>query len=362
MRITEFFTGTEEEKKAKKMIDDFKENKRRYKKLGRRKQIGLDKARAISRRHFLRLALAGSASIIFSGSVIGILASKLSEKEKPKIPEDRPPAKLGSEEKPEFLSEQEIRSLYDEGFELIMKDVSSQPEKQNGTLYYYSPLTLIKNFKNKFVSWAKIEDNRYTALEDGREGGGWLAVIPSNHRLMKDQETTLEIDNIPDINALKIKPIPITKEWAGIILTHELSHLFDYVYNVEQKGSRGDELFLGEVRAYGSEILAVDNFTKGRFKKALSDIVRTFKFKSVDDAFSFVSNCFPGRKNECSDRIMDQLDPIVTNVPPRSDGERNLRNGFYMIAICYQTIESLNISNDKKKRAYINTTRKIHEN
>jgi len=100
------------------------------------------------------------------------------------------------------------------------------------------------------------------AQQSGDSRGAWMVVVPPGHEVLKRMVATLEvrIESNPPLNVLLVKPESVSELWPGIVLSHELSHLMDRVYQTEPNNPTRQQFLEGELRAYEIEQLAASLF------------------------------------------------------------------------------------------------------
>lgn len=343
MNIKEFFTGTQEEKDASVTIKKLQQKKKPRK----RDLDKIQRFQKIARKRFMRLALSTLLSLGFVG---GVLASNLEEEKKEapvskKVKTPRQPLPTLPTLSPyrninELAPPAKLRSTYDSGFKRIMNGIpyeTNDPDLER--------LSIIKKLRDGFTYWAELRGDTYFSLEDGNTGGAWLTIIPPNHPQMHAQKGLVQIDHNHDLNAVLIKPVNITQEWAGIILIHELSHLYDRMSGHEPLHGSRSEFLQGEVDAYSVEIDAINHFTKGRFDEALVQHLEGLK---VDDPTKLVAEVKTSPQKWHP--VFSDLDRVINKSSPLSQGEGALRRGLYIIALGFKFIDLQNLESSDAKQ------------
>lgn len=328
MNFKEFFTGTQEEKDASKQAE-----KLRQKKKPRRRDLDkIQRFQKIARKRFVRLALSALLSLGVAG---GILAGQ-SDGEKKEAPAPPVSKKAKTPRKPlprisenVFLSPKKIRSIYDHGFDMIMDQIGDSEGSQ---------LAKLKKFKNTQINWAEIKgDNAVYPLESGYAKKAWIAVYSLDHPDARIPTSILSVDNHPTMHILRIRPQPITPEWAGVTLVHEMSHLYDRAYGVEPIRPSRYEYLGGEVRAYEAEFEILNRFTDNNYSKVAARLVKDLNINGPEDLIP------PGIAERWANKALVEFDKIITPKYPLSIGEEALRTGLCQFALAFASIESRNL-------------------
>gem|GEM_PF-4436092 len=310
-----------------------------------RKQVEdeLRAAQAVSRRAFLKVFGLGSA-VATVGILTGVGISASGEK----FPDDEEGSSVPSRgndrsvnvERERLLGEQETRDLYNQGFSKVMDGIPDEPSENNDGLT--NELSSLKHFRNKYCNWARLGADGYYALEDGHTGTAWMSVVMPGSPDYENLPGIVSVDpERTDVNMLKIKPVPITKTWAGIVLTHELAHLRDIVTGREKKNPSMQEFLKGEVLAYFSEIVLADRLTNGRYSQEMKKIIDEMGIRDTDSAVAFF-------KSPSSESISRRLDSLFDESEPKGEDERALRDGFYTVSICFAIIGREKLPEDQK--------------
>jgi len=227
----------------------------------------------------------------------------------------------------------EFRVLYDEGFSLVMRSFLN-----NSTNPKYRLLSDIKRFREQAVRWARFDGDRYHALEAGRTDGAWLAIIPVGRSRAQERRNTLQIESNPNIHVVRIQPDKITRIWAGIFLIHELSHLADRVTQFEPVRPTREQYLHGEARAYKLELMSVNLVSQDAFDRRLDTILEGWRAPSTETLV--------GKLKAIQGSELNILDSVVTDERSKSDSEKGLRSGFYVLALFLRFVEKNNAGMD----------------
>jgi len=214
----------------------------------------------------------------------------------------------------------EFRALYDSGFNHIMAAVPDNAQSLG-----LSPLQGLGRFRTQRVAWAGMKGNAYYAIEPGRSDGGWLVIVPSGSDVLKSMKSTLEMDPGPTVAAVLIKQEKVSEVWAGLFLTHELSHLADRVLKVEPPNPTRAQFLMGELRAYDLELMGADLVSAGRLRQHLDAILDRWQLESVA---SVTERCVHLGPPELA-----ALNDAVPGGDPQSAAEARLRGGFFAAAL-----------------------------
>ena len=141
-----------------------------------------------------------------------------------------------------------------------------------------------------------------------------------------------------------IPSAPITLEWSGIVLAHELSHVLGWFEN--RRTDRDESLVQwldNELRAYHVEYLLVDHLSHGRYRHALDEVLTALSVDGLDDLMARVTRHRNGEAWLLLDPLLRQrLDAAVSEMPPASPIEDALRKGFHATALILRSAEREN--------------------
>lgn len=335
MKFQEFFFGTNGEQPSSEKIEEQVENLAK-----------------ISRRRFFRES-GKVAGLLATGTLANALISckevdmNNDTNDKTAEPDIDLPDLIEIGEERVLLSPKEVRSTYNNGFDLITKGVDPSDK---------GDLAEIIKFKQRLTAWAEIRGyGEIFAMENGFTGNAWLGAISPDSPMADSPGSMVSVDNNPSVNLLRIKPEKITPEWAGIILVHELSHLRDRLLGLEPvfQPTR-DEWLGGEVSAYSVEIDAINHFSKGYFKEVLLDLLLQLNSKTVED----VMNLQNSHENVWNG-IHYNLDQTIALIRPLSNAEAGVRHSLYEFALCFEVIDKQNLESSKNWRAKLSVIEKI---
>lgn len=364
------FWKTEKEKEAENFLKQTNHSPEDLKELGRRKRQKIDVALNMTRRRFLRLAASGSGLTFILGSGLYGLYEYLSREENTENLNKKDINNINKEksetdtdqisENSEFLDPAEVREIYNQGFDMIMNSIPDTPPE--GANFFAAFLSTVKLFRKNMTRWVELQGDSYIALEDGFKNFAWLCAMPPDSQHTRDMIYTLQLDPKPENNILKIKPAAITKTWAGLGLIHELSHLFDRVLHLESPTSRGEEFFMGELRAFMAELGAANHHTKGKFSLGMGQVLDKYNISGSADLYKKIHS----GDEIIFEKINEHLDPIITEERALSLDERGLRNGFYQIVLGFEAInKENNVENDypgELRNEYLKVIKYIYQN
>ncbi len=244
---------------------------------------------------------------------------------------------------PEILPEDKVREIYNRGFESVMQNIPATDTAAHQHVEVQA-LSQLKAFRQDFVRWAALEGDQYVSLEENNSNGGWMAVVPMNHpRIPHTNLAGLD----PEQPVIQLKPSPITPTWAGIILTHELGHLLDRISGVEPVGADKEEFLKGEIRGYILEGLLIHHLSGGKFVAELEQLTKEYKLTTPESVAALLST-------PLFDVLAERLDKTLPDAKCRSPHERAARNGFYLVALSFQTVDNEAIPPKERMHRYLN--------
>lgn len=230
----------------------------------------------------------------------------------------------------------ELRNLYDRGFDQVIGSLIEGDSAIN------RPLFELRRFRDESVGWAELRGSAFYALEDGYRSGGWLVVVPPGHDLLSRMQSTLQLDPNPQLNVILIKPERVTELWAGLFLIHELSHLADRALGAESPEPDVEEYLMGELRAFGLEMMAANGVTRGDFYRRLDRVLDEWQAGSVEE--------FVHRVRSMTVADVEKISAPVLSELAASDAEHRLRNGFYSAALLIRYAERNRLPDDELTR------------
>jgi hypothetical protein len=121
-----------------------------------------------------------------------------------------------------------------------------------------------------------------------------------------------------------VRTVSLTPLWAGLVLFHELSHVYDRDSGIEPRDSTPAQFWEGEARAYHVEMALVDAHTQGALEAALSRYSGEIYGMSTADW-----------TDEAGERLADRLEAATFGPqarPAASDSELMARGGFFLCA------------------------------
>jgi len=189
------------------------------------------------------------------------------------------------------------------------------------------------------VKWRQVSTKQ--EIQQLAPGSVWFAVIDpqkiNNHYLLDIQ--------VPWTNVAQIKPIGVSKTWAGIFLIHETSHLYDYYGKIPHLKPSPRQIIESEVRAYQSEIKVINLVSQGKFSQKIQETLKVYGWGKEQEILRLYFT--PNAPEMIS--IQNQLDN--TTCKTVSKEERMLRNVTYITALGFAWLEknSQNPQEDKYK-------------
>ncbi len=231
---------------------------------------------------------------------------------------------------------QGVRDLYNQGFELVMRGVPDfVPEQDKPNVIQVGSermLSLLKTFKINSTRWAYVEKGAYVAMQGGHKDDAWLAVVLKGDKFFEKNPPFI-IEESPDVNALRIKAFPVSQAWAGIFLTHELSHLLDRALSWQARVPTRRQYLEGEVRAYAAEISLVNRLTSNQFGVRLKQVLAEKNLAHQSQVANFI------KRKANMESVQRMLEPLIGGLPAGED-EQALRYGFYAVALCLEATKN----------------------
>lgn len=225
----------------------------------------------------------------------------------------------------EQLKAAAIQKTYVNGFALIMDGVASSNPKDEKL----ERLAEVKKYY-QYVKWATYDSDgaeiRYIANSNVRFP--YVTVMPRKSDWQNMPNVIAEVRTSEYANLLTIKPVKVTKVWAGLTLVHNIIHLLDATIK-EPVDDYGKYSLESEVVAINTQILAADFYSKGEFIKKIKEITEQKKLTDSNTALFFMA----GSDNLAwASKI---LDPVLFKGETYSADEKTEREYFYTLSIVF---------------------------
>lgn len=223
----------------------------------------------------------------------------------------------------EYLTQDEVKRQYENGFNRLMTGVGADFDPEKVANDAEMPwLEMANTFYRNNVVW--ITD--LSQATDPKKG--YIYVYPKENTAVFKDHLTLEVGTEPGVKILKIKPVAVSEQWAGVFLAHEIEHLFDQVEGWEPSNPSIDEKAEHEVYAYLTEWAGVNRLSGGKYTVAIDELIREMQLNSPDQVFEMLMD---QRRGTLIAVLEDRLGVAITQEAPKSEQERNLRAAFYLI-------------------------------
>ncbi len=211
------------------------------------------------------------------------------------------------------------RALYTEGLSAAEREAAgnwlNHPESQRAVRIF--------RFWREELTWAYTNrDGEVFALEDGTMGSACLVLLDKDSG--RKAPASLYSNTTIGIPATFIAPQPVTVRWSGVVLFHEIGHLYDLVHGGESWDPPPDEWFEGEARAYRSQIALVDAMEGGALLNAVDQLLQEHPDRSRAQWLASM------------DQLTSRLDGALKFRTPASQSERGQREAFYCVALLFR--------------------------
>ncbi len=224
-----------------------------------------------------------------------------------------------------------VRSLYDRGFERVVRELPPTPPESSSPL---RPLWDVAHFRREHVGWAILQGEAYRAAQAVERPLAWLVVVPPESPAFRRMKGPIQLDPTTDILVVQVAPQFVSEAWAGILLVHYLSLLADYARAPAPSGS--DDYDWREWRAYQVELRAADALSRGGVRRAIDQVLTDVPVRTSDELFARLDTLY-GRA-----RLTAQT--AVTVELPLTRDEATLRNGFILTSIIVRFAELRGLS------------------
>lgn len=179
------------------------------------------------------------------------------------------------------------------------------------------------------ILWTEsVHGDIHRLTDDQEDSGIWVVLLPDRELAHAGRGETFHTNNYGDGSAVRVhvRAVPLTPEWAGLGLLHELSHAHDFRSGIEPSSPSHDEYLAGEARAFRMEAVLLNALSGGRLATALRDRLDPETLTIPDLTRE------PGRELAATLET-STLGP--RRRPPASDNERGLREAAFLIAALF---------------------------
>lgn len=236
---------------------------------------------------------------------------------------------FGCKQEKKYLSFTEVQAIYEEGLSFAAERAKVEPTT------FRTFLTLV-DFKQKSVGWAKVEGEKILAVEKSKNPIGWtIMYAPEDPYTLDPAQPVLKMSlgNVPGIH---IKPFALSKEWAALFYTHELSHLYDGLTGRESSHPDQNAYLDGEVRAYNAEMEVAQLLSQGAYQKILGRYYQQTGEPTLAQLYTKITA--PGGLGKLVP-MMEELDTTVAKTTALNEDEDALRKGFHLMALALYTVQ-----------------------
>jgi hypothetical protein len=272
----------------------------------------------------------GIKYFIFSLLLLGAIDCKSASGNTP-----TPPGKTD-----EFATASELMELYDSSFRsLFYRHVSREG-------FAFEQLALMYKIYTEYSIWANVDrEGRLVSISRGKSHV-ILAAYEPGHPFIRQPGPTL-VTNKEQFVTIHIRPNRISKDFAGIFLVHEISHVLDYLNNTNSDSSDANE-----TKAYLHEKQAANIAYDLAIDRGLDEILAQLKPKDVSDLIE-LRQTSEGRQR--LQKLLIGIEKNTTIEPPASMAEAEMRLGFYNVALELRRQENLH----KGKNSYSISAEKV---
>ena len=182
---------------------------------------------------------------------------------------------------------------------------------------------MFKVYSNYSI-WAKVsQEGRLTSLSKGTPTVVF-AVYEPGHPYLTNPGPTLVTAQGQNVE-IHIRPDKVSRDFAGILLIHELSHALDLLNKTQVDSSEANE-----TKAYMHEKRAMNIAYDGKLDKALDAVLDKIKPRDVTDFIHLLEK--PETGAAFQDSLID-MEKVIGITGPDSRPEAEMRLGFYTVAL-----------------------------
>ena len=211
-----------------------------------------------------------------------------------------------------YLPAEKIKVLYEEGLgnvEAFLK-VSSK-----------SSLSSLLDFKKAQVKWAKVEGDSIMTMDEGKKDSLWNIVYEDPHPYVHDPKQPIIKMSYANVPGIHLKAFALSKEWAGIVYVHELSHLYDVTSGKEPLSPTREEYLDGETRAYMYERETANLLSHGVYDKVLDTEFNNMGSPTLEELFTKIRKNGPASLHS----FMEKMDVTINSQKSLNEDEEALR-------------------------------------
>jgi hypothetical protein len=214
-----------------------------------------------------------------------------------------------------------VAHRYQGGLELAMQAVADARTRGRPL----SPrLALLHDDIYPQLGWGEIRaDNKMLAITSGRTDAPWGMVVAPDHPRLAEPGPTLRTGPDGGVLIVTIRPDAMSQRWAGIFMVHELSHLADHGTASDAIGCRAEH------EAYKVEREIVNLLSDDRFDVALDTVLDDQGIRTASELQEMLAS-------DTHDRLaaaISTIERLLEESLPLSTAEREMRDGFYVMAL-----------------------------
>jgi hypothetical protein len=250
-----------------------------------------------------------------------------------------------------YVSVKKVRQIFDAGFSHVENSIKTAPKKFEKEKKHLEKLV---DFRKSKVHWATTDGEYVVPLEDGDPKDAWLVAYPKTDKyVQEDAIGPLWVDGYSDQYYLHIVPHNIDPVWAGPLLFHELSHLYDKMLNLSEPTI--EKWLQNEARAYEYEYSAMEILSTGRFKKALQELLPEMEAqnpKPFESPKSLIQ-LLEGYDKSSTDYFLEQMETATGLGKSKSNDDRGMRKCFLIFAFMKTRLADYNLEDEEKNQSYL---------
>lgn len=214
---------------------------------------------------------------------------------------------------------QDVRLDYDRGFDQVAALLPENSQDPG-----HATLGQVIKFRKWGAVWAELASDDLRTIEEGYWNASLIVVVPPGHEALDHMVATLQVDVLPEVILLAIKPERVSERWAGLFMIHELSHLMDRAVGTEPRNPTREQFLQGELRAYEIEVTAANLVSNSALGKQIDHWLEKWRPSTHEELLE--------RARSMGASVMASLETSMGSTRPLSEAELSMRFGFYVMA------------------------------
>lgn len=224
---------------------------------------------------------------------------------------------------PGLVTGRQVAARYDSAFASVVRSA----RRDTAT---FSWLLELAQFKAERVGWGFVDHGTIRAVTNiVREA--YFLVVPYDDPAYQTMRSVMQSDPTASMYATLVTPDTISRPWAGVFLTFELSRMRDHVLGLMPQPPAPEHLAAATRRAYGAEYLAL-RAVGGR---ALDQHLDSVLVAANPQSLMALAQDLPPMVQ----KSFHSFDALISSQSALTEREESRRGGAYAVALLLRYAE-----------------------